>query len=288
MDQNKFIQVVQNYFHKEPTTYEKMKTFMWDNMGHHFSKLFSKKEENFWTSSMYNEIASSLWKNKEYLNREDLINFFNRFLQGKIPEKYLEDMNEVYNKYLKDLPDRINIKEISNYLDINRFFSTFKDYFSSKYYDTIKERFSNLSEATWNNLNDQFERVFRSDSSFWNESLLASSLKDLGYSRKNKLNREEMYELIRKLIFGKDTSIPEVIDDVIRAYIRQLPDNVPAQDIPDYMDYSNFMNAIKEVGMKKYGKSHMLKYQQLFDSMKMNLSDVLYEVFNYTLKHEEL
>jgi hypothetical protein len=288
MDQNKFMKVVKSYFHREPTTYEKMKTFMWDNMGQYFSKLFSKKEENFWTSSIYNEIASSLWKNKEYLNREDVINFFNRFLEGKIPVKYKQDMNEIYNKYLKDLPDRINIKEVSNYLDIKRFFSSFRDYFTIKYSDTLKDRFSNLTEATWYNLNDQFERVFQSASSFWNESLLPSSLKYLGYTHKNKLNREEMYELIRKLIFGKDTSIPEVIDDVIRAYIRQLPDNVPVQDIPDYMDYFKFINAIKEVGMKKYGKSHMLNYQPLFDSMKMNLSDVLYDVFNYTLKHEEL
>jgi len=303
LDHNKFIQVAKSYFVKEPTNYEKLRDYFansWNNVGRFFKRIFVK-EESFWDSLTYKNLISKLgWEKKTEITREDLRHFFKQLFGEDIMKKYGDLLHEIYDKYLADLPDKIQIADLKKYLDYNKFYKLFREYFSQKYPE-IKDKFKDLQEFSWSNIQDIFSNIFDTIgkattsatskiSQFWNENLYNTIFSDMGFNKKEEISKEELRTFINRLFFDNRAKVklPKVIQEVFDAYFKRIPNKIKIKDIHTYLDWNKFIEAVREVASRNYGSSHLLKYKSVFESPKRNFTDILYQVFNYTVKHEDL
>jgi hypothetical protein len=256
---------------------------------------YTQPEDNFWISDKFKQLSEKLgWGDKKQeLNLADIKSFLYHLAgyeegdESKIPQ----GIKDIYDTYLKSfVGDKFNITELKDKLNVTTLFSAIKDYYDKANQPTYYEQVTQMFKQSWGNISDMFAHMFKTqeEESFFTEQF-NNLLVKLGLKEQESILKKDFKKLLHKLfIKDKDTkaAYPKSVGEIFDRFLENIPDQINLKDIKQYLDYNKFIQNIKQVAEKHYGKDYMNKFEDVLNSK--NVTEILSKIFNFTMSHEEL
>jgi hypothetical protein len=245
--------------------------------------------ESFWDPTEFKNIWEKLGFNKkDNITSEDFRKSLYHLTGFEDTNNMPATMKEIFDRYLKDLPEKINETDISKYFNVDKFFNNIKDYYNEQNQPTYYEQLMSRFRKGWRDVKDVFKHMFTNENTFCcSETDFDNIMKKLDLENKRRLDKTDIERIVRHLFTSQDAKykIPEPVSDIINRIIERMPNDLHVDELRMELSYGKVMPIVKDVANKTCGESCFDKHKEHFE--KGYIRHIFRNVFNYTHKHPE-
>jgi len=252
LPEDNFLRVVMKHFEHEPTYTERFKDSIglgWENMKKFFSS-FMVNNRTGWESPIFNETIEKLgWKEDRRITKDDVKQFLNQILGTRLEENTM--FGELFDLFLKDFPDKMELKDLKDYLNHNRFFETAKSFFVRE--PTVYEKFTNFFSNSWDTLGKFFRSTFHMQS---DTLRMRDVIKKLGLTTDKSLTLDNIKDIVINMV-GTDVweKQADFWNDAWKYISRDLPDKLSLDELDRYVNREGFIKGLMEYMEDKYPRA---------------------------------
>jgi hypothetical protein len=245
--------------------------------------------DSFWNPEEFKNIWEKLgFTNKESISSEDFRKALYHLIGFEDISKLPNAIKIIFDKFLKDLPDKLNNTDLNKYFNVDKFFNSIREYYNERNQPSYYEQLMSKFKKSWSNATDLFKYMFTNENSFCcNETDFNEVIKSLDIEHKKRLDKSDIERIVKNLLTSKDAHypMPQPVRQIINQIIDTLPNDLHIDELRLQLSYGKIMPIVKKVANETCGDSCFDKHKEDFD--KGDIKNIFKDVFNYTYKHPE-